>query len=140
MTEMATRMYLLVNEIIKKQYPNTFRPPVVDGTHPSTDKLFRNDWSDSLGHSYFYDVSRQAGINFEGYGHGINITDINMDGWLDIFVNNDFLSNNLLYINQRNGSFKNEIETYLKHTAENSMGLDIVDINNDALDDIIEWI
>jgi hypothetical protein len=131
-------MYLLVNEILKDQYPNTFRPIVTDGTHPNTDKLFRNDWNDSLKHPVFTNVSAPAGITIEGYGHGVNITDINRDGWKDIYVTNDFLANNLLYINQKNGTFVNEAGTYFKHTAENAMGQDIIDINNDGLVDIIE--
>lgn len=131
-------MYLLVNEILKDQYPNTFRPIITDGSHPNTDKLFRNDWNDSVGHPVFTNVSAEAGITIEGYGHGVNITDINRDGWKDIYVTNDFLSNNLLYINQRNGTFINEAESYFKHTSENAMGQDVTDINNDGLVDIIE--
>lgn len=131
-------MYLLVNEILKEKYPNTFRPEIKDGSHPSTDRLFRNDFNDSLGHPIFVNVSRLAGITYEGYGHGVNITDLNQDGWPDILVTNDFLSNNILYINQHDGSFKNEIKSYFKHMAENAMGLDVVDINNDGLEDVIE--
>ncbi|MDX2045419.1 MAG: VCBS repeat-containing protein [Chitinophagaceae bacterium] len=131
-------MYLLVNEIVKQQFPNTFRPIITDGSHPNTDRLYRNDRNDSLQHPYFTNVSKEAGITFEGYGHGVNITDINKDGWKDIYVTNDFLSNNILYINNRNGTFTNEVTTYFKHTAENSMGQDVIDINNDGLDDVIE--
>ena len=131
-------MYLLVNEIIKGQYPGSFKPIAKQGEHPNTDKLFRNDWSDSLKHPIFTDISMQAGITVEGFGHGVNIADINMDGWKDIYVANDFISNNLLYINNRDGSFTNQVETYFKHTSENSMGQDVIDINNDGLADVIE--
>ena len=131
-------MYLLVNEILKGQFPNTFRPILKNSEHPNTDKLFRNDWSDSLQHPVFTDVSKVAGITMEGYGHGVNITDINRDGWKDIYVANDFLSPNNLFINQRNGTFVDEAQTYFKHTAENAMGTDIIDINNDGLDDVVE--
>lgn len=131
-------MYLLVNEIIKDQFPNTFRPLLKNREHPNTDKLFRNDWSDSLKHPVFTDVSKEAGITLEGYGHGVNITDINKDGWKDIYVANDFLSPNNLFINQRNGTFSDEAQTYFKHTSENAMGADIIDINNDGLDDVVE--
>lgn len=131
-------MYLLVNEIIKDRYPNTFRPRLLNGENPNTDKLFRNDWNDSLKHPVFTNVSREAGILIEGYGHGVSITDINKDGWKDIYVTNDFLSDNILYINNCNGTFTDQVETYFKHTSENAMGQDIIDINNDGLEDVVE--
>lgn len=131
-------IYLLVNQIIKAEYPNKFRYPLRNGEHPSTGKLFRNDPNDSTGHAWFTDVSRDAGITIEGYGHGVNICDLNADGWKDIYVANDFLSNNILYINNQDGTFTDRVTEYLKHTSENSMGMDIADINNDGLPDIIE--
>jgi hypothetical protein len=131
-------MYLLVNEISKNDYPNKFRPIMVNGENPNTDKLFRNDWDSERKHPVFTDVSRQAGITIEGYGHGVNICDINKDGWKDIYVTNDFLPNNILYINNGNGTFTDQVRTYFKHTSANSMGQDIVDINNDGLEDVIE--
>src|SRR5204862_2482549 len=79
-------VYLLVNEIKKDRYTNTLRPRLLKGENPNTDKLFRNDWNDSLKHPVFTNVSRQAGITIEGYGHGVSITDINKDGWKDIYV------------------------------------------------------
>ena len=131
-------MYLVVNEIIKGQFPGAFRPILKNREHPNTDKLFRNDWNDSLKHSFFTDISAQAGITIEGFGHGVNITDINMDGWKDIYVTNDFIPDNLLYINNHNGTFTNKAGSYFKHTSESSMGQDIMDINNDGLPDVIE--
>ncbi|MCW3117936.1 MAG: repeat-containing protein, partial [Chitinophagaceae bacterium] len=109
-----------------------------DGSWPNTDKLLRNDWNDSLKHPAFTDVSKQAGISIEGYGLGVNIADINNDGWKDIYVSNDYLSNNHLYINNKNGTFTDRSAEYLKHTSKNAMGNDIADINNDGLADIIE--
>ncbi|RZK46291.1 MAG: VCBS repeat-containing protein, partial [Pedobacter sp.] len=131
-------MYLLINEIVKHESPNNFRPQQKNREHPNTDKLFRNDFNESLKHAVYTDVSIQTGITYEGFGHGVNIVDINRDGWKDVYVTNDFLSQNLLYINQRNGTFKNEASSYFKHTAENAMGQDVIDINNDGLADIIE--
>ncbi|MBI1768293.1 MAG: VCBS repeat-containing protein [Bacteroidetes bacterium] len=130
-------VYLLVNEL-DGTYPNEFRPIRKDGSWPNTDKLFRNDWNDSLKHPVFTDVSREAGILIEGYGLGLNITDINNDGWKDIYVSNDYLSNNHLYINNHDGTFSEQCNRYLKHTSKNAMGNDIADINNDGLMDIIE--
>ena len=63
---------------------------IVDGSSPTTDRLYRNDWDSSLNHPIFTNVSREAGILVEGFGLGLNITDINMDGWKDIYVTNDF--------------------------------------------------
>ncbi len=131
-------VYLLVNEIIPNQFPNTFRPVLKNGEHPNTDKLYRNDWDDKLKHPVFSDVSKDAGVTIEGYGHGVTITDINKDGWKDIYVTNDFLSNNVLYINNKDGSFTDQASLYFKHTSENSMGQDVIDINNDGLADVIE--
>src|SRR5258708_7356474 len=129
---------LAVNTIPRGENPGQFRPIHKDGSYPSTCRLYRNDWNDSLKHPVFSDVSRQAGINLEGYSHGVNITDINKDGWKDIYVTNDFLTDNVLYINNHDGSFTDKSPSYFKHTAANAMGQDVEDINNDGLADIIE--
>ena len=131
-------MYLTVNEIKPGENPDLYRPIVRDGSSPSTGRLFRNDWNDSLKHPVFTDVTRQAGLLREGYGHDVTIADLNKDGWDDIYVSNDFLSNDLLYINNHDGTFTEKSQEYFKHTAANGMGQDIVDINNDGLADIVE--
>ncbi|MEO9512504.1 MAG: VCBS repeat-containing protein [Flavobacteriaceae bacterium] len=102
----------------------------------SGDILFRND------KGTFTDVSAEAGI-FQGgigYGLGLGVSDLNNDGYPDIYVGNDFFENDYLYINQKNGAFKeiiSEDHTKLGHTTHFSMGNDIADINNDGLMDII---
>ena len=131
-------MYLLINEINKNEFPNKFRPVFKNSENPNTDKLFRNDWNESLKHPVFTDVSKQAGITIEGYGHGVTICDINKDGWKDIYVTNDFMPENILYINNQNGTFSNREQDYFKHTSSNAMGQDVIDINNDGLADVIE--
>jgi hypothetical protein len=131
-------MYLAVNVIPKGSNANVFRPIVTDGSFPSTGRLYRNDWSDSLGHPVFTDVSKQAGITTEGYGHDVTIADINHDGWKDIYVSNDFIGDDILYINNHDGTFTNKIKSYFKHTSANGMGQDIEDINNDGLADLVE--
>ena len=60
------------------------------------------------------------------------------DGWPDVFVSNDYLSNDLLYINNQNGTFTDRADQYLKHTSYSAMGNDVSDFNNDGLVDIIE--
>jgi hypothetical protein len=131
-------LYIGVNHIIKDEYTNTYKKRNVNGEHPSTGRLYRNDWNDTLKHPYFTDVSRQAGILVEGYTHAVNISDFNNDGWQDIFVANDYISSNVLYINNGDGTFTDRVTEYFKHAAANSMGTDAVDINNDGLDDVIE--
>ncbi|HEY0896868.1 MAG TPA: CRTAC1 family protein, partial [Sphingobacteriaceae bacterium] len=131
-------VYLVVNEIRRGENPNKYRPIITDGSAHSTGKLYRNDWNDSLKHGVFSDVSAAAGITVEGYGHSAVIHDINGDGWQDIYVANDFVSNNILYINNGNGKFTDQAKRYFKHTAANAMGMDITDINNDGLSDVIE--
>ncbi len=131
-------MYLTVNEATVNDNPNRFRPIIKDGSHRSTGRLFRNDQKPGLNHPVFYDVSMQAGIKIEGYGHATTVADINQDGWKDIYVTNDFLSNNILYINNHDGTFTDRAKDYFKHTSANAMGQDIEDINNDGLADVFE--
>jgi ASPIC and UnbV/FG-GAP-like repeat len=130
-------MYLTVNEASNGDNPSAFLIRNQKKT-PSVGRLFRNDWDSSLGHPVFHDVSTAAGIVFEGFGHSATICDINNDGWKDIYVSDDFISNNILYINNHDGTFTNRLKDYFKHTTFNSMGQDVVDINNDGLPDVIE--
>lgn len=106
-----------------------------DGTeHPlSGDKLLRNDGGK------YTDVTKSAGINSTviGYGLGIATGDVNLDGWPDIYIGNDFHENDYLYINQGNGTFKEQLTSGIMHTSQFSMGVDIADINNDAWSEII---
>jgi hypothetical protein len=131
-------MYLVVNEILPKVDPSTFKPKVVDGSFPSTGRLYRNDFNEPLKHPVFTNVTREAGLTIEGYGHGATVADINMDGWKDIFVSNDFIANDLLYINNHDGTFTDKAASYFKHTSANGMGQDVIDINNDGLPDVVE--
>lgn len=85
----------------------------------------------------FVDVTKQSGILEFGYSLGIAISDINLDGYPDIFVSNDFDEPDHLFINQQNNTFKDEAINYFKHTSNYSMGSDIADINNDGLMDYV---
>lgn len=86
----------------------------------------------------FEDVTLESGINGSplSYGLGLAIADINGDHWPDFYVSNDYTVPDYLYINQKNGTFKNELKESLGHTSQFSMGNNIADINNDALMDI----
>lgn len=109
------------------------------------DKLYRN--SNPPGGSkppggldpVFTDVTRDAGIfsSALGYGLGIAISDINKDGWPDIYVGNDFHENDYLYLNNGDGTFTEELQRVIGHTSRSSMGNDIADFNNDGQVDIV---
>jgi hypothetical protein len=129
-------MYLL-NHSHELQGLNIPKNKKLNGESENTDKLYRNNGLGDNGHPVFEDVSKEAGITIEGFGLGVGISDINQDGYPDIYVSNDFISNDILYINQGNGTFKNEIETAIKHQSHNGMGNDIADINNDGFTDIL---
>lgn len=130
-------LYLVVNDL-NKEFPNTFRKIKNDGSGFTNDILYRNDWDTQRKQPLFTNVTKEAGITWEGNGLGINILDINRDGWKDIYVSNDYLSGNLLYINNKNGTFTNRNNEYFKHGSLNAMGNDAGDINNDGLIDIVE--
>ena len=131
-------MYLTVNEAVAKDNQTVFKPIQTDGLHPSTGRLYRNDWDPVLKHPVFHDVSMQSGIKIMGYGHAATIVDINRDGWKDIYVTNDFLSSNILYINNHDGTFTDRSKEYFKHTSTSAMGQDVEDMNNDGLADVFE--
>ncbi len=100
---------------------------------PSTGiRLYRND----KGH--FSDVTAQAGLSSSAlsYGLGAGISDINGDGWPDIYVSNDYTVPDFLYINNHNGTFTNKLSSSLGHTSQFSMGNNVADVNNDGLPDI----
>lgn len=108
-----------------------------DSSRLDVDKLYINEWDSTLNHPVFKEVSRQANINAHGFGLGVAITDVNHDGWKDIYVTNDFFGSDNFYINNKNGTFDDKINSYLKHTAQNAMGVDVDDINNDGWVDIL---
>lgn len=124
-------LYLLRNAL-ESFNRNNIRPKRIHNEGPSNDRLYRNN-----GDNTFTDVSEAAGITIEGYGLGVSVADINVDGWPDVYASNDFLSNDIVWINQRDGTFKNMAGEYLKHQTHNGMGNDVADFNNDGLPDIV---
>ncbi|HOY04060.1 MAG TPA: VCBS repeat-containing protein [Saprospiraceae bacterium] len=106
--------------------------PVRDFLKGGGDKLFRND------NGKFVDVTRQANIygSLIGFGLGITVGDVNGDNWPDLYVSNDFFERDYLYINQKDGTFKEEIENWISHMSHASMGADMADINNDGYPEI----
>ncbi|WP_461135264.1 CRTAC1 family protein [Spirosoma lituiforme] len=130
-------LFVLVDQIADPRSPTNLRARVNDGTSPNTDRLYRNDFDPKRGHAFFTDVTKQAGTMAEGFGLGVNICDINRDGWKDIYVTNDFATNDVLYINNHDGTFTNRAHEAFKHTSSSAMGNDVADINGDGLADII---
>ena len=124
-------LYLVTNAL-ESFNRNNLRPKRVHGEASSTDRLYRNN-----GDGTFTNVSREAGIVIEGYGLGIGVCDLNEDSWPDIYVSNDFMSNDLIWINQKDGTFTNHAADYLQHQTHNGMGIDIADFNNDTRADIM---
>lgn len=129
-------LYLLTGGGFERS-PNNPSPIVADGTAVNTDRLYRNDFDRKKGHPVFVNVSGEAGILHEGYGLGVSHADINEDGWPDVYVTNDYLTNDHLYINNRDGTFSEKISEYFMHTSHFAMGNDVGDINNDGLMDVI---
>jgi hypothetical protein len=95
------------------------------------DHLYRND------NDRFNEVTQQAGIHGSliSLGLGVTVGDVNKDGYPDIYVSNDFFERDYLYVNQKDGTFKDEIESWVQHTSLASMGADMQDINNDGYPD-----
>jgi enediyne biosynthesis protein E4 len=106
-----------------------------NGTHHplSGSRLFRND------NNKFTDVTTKAGITNTaiGYGLGIAVSDVNGDGYPDVYIGNDFHENDYLYINQQNGTFRDLADSCIMHTSRYTMGVDVADANNDGLPDIV---
>ncbi len=110
-------LYRMVNENAESQYFNS--------SH-----LYRND------DGKFVDITKKAGIQRPIFGLGLCISDINNDGWLDIYVASDYYIPDALFINNGNSTFTDRIKEFTQHTSYFGMGMDIADINNDNLQDI----
>ncbi len=128
-------IFIAVNYMDTK-YPNQYFKKVIDGSSPNTDRLLQNDFNPTLNHPVFTDISKKAGIKLEGYSHSSLISDFNNDGWLDIYVANDYVTNDLIYINNHDGTFTNQVASIFKHQAASAMGSDVADINNDGKLDV----
>lgn len=102
------------------------------------DKLYRNDGPPAEGKGGFVDVSEEAGIfgSVIGFGLGVTVGDVNLDGWMDLYISNDFYERDYLYINQKDGTFSEELPDHIGHTSHFSMGADMADLNNDLYPEI----
>jgi enediyne biosynthesis protein E4 len=97
-----------------------------------SDHLYRNK-----GNGTFEDVTGKAGVVNSAFGLSASLIDVNNDNYVDVYVANDFIEPDMLYINNKDGTFTDKIYQYFRHTAQNSMGSDLADFNNDGMDDLI---
>jgi hypothetical protein len=98
----------------------------------SGDKLFRND------NGRFTNVTEGSGIysSVIGYGLGVVVSDVNLDGYPDLYIGNDFHENDYLYLNKGDGTFQEALNQSIMHTSHFTMGVDCGDFNNDGFPDI----
>ena len=122
--------YLLTSGF-EEEGSNVVDPKKTEGEAVNTDRLYRND------DGVFTDVSEEAGIQIEGYGLGVTILDVNRDGWPDIYAANDYVSNDLLYVNNQDGTFTDRAGSILRHQSYAAMGTDAADVNNDGWRDLV---
>ncbi|MDB5208498.1 MAG: hypothetical protein JWR72_3573 [Flavisolibacter sp.] len=106
--------------------------PVADFLKGGGDHLYRND------NGRFVEISQEAGIHgtLMSFGLGVTVGDVNNDGYPDIYVANDSYERDYLYINQKNGTFKDDLENCVGQNSFSSMGADLSDVNNDGHPDI----
>ncbi|HMS66795.1 MAG TPA: VCBS repeat-containing protein [Saprospiraceae bacterium] len=132
-------LYIAVNSSIRN-LENQFILHSRKLVQANTDHLLENIWDEKLQHGRFMDVSQDKGIVWEGYSNSCLITDINGDTKPDIYVGNDFLSNDIWYVNQAKDSsffFENRVKEIFKHQSYSAMGADMADVNNDGWMDFI---
>jgi hypothetical protein len=129
-------LYLLNHSIKKPEVFSHADSKFTNQDEKGGDKLFKS--LVSQGELRMVEVTQEAGIlsSSLGFGLGVGIADVNRDGWMDLYVSNDFTEDDYLYINQGDGTFKESLREYIENTSRYSMGNDLADINNDGLTDI----
>lgn len=133
-------MYLLnhpvdfqnVNRIFVQQVGTKKVPNMNPKTEYDSDRLYRND-----GNGKFTDVSKEAGIHNRAWGLSVTVSDFNGDNRLDVFVGNDYIEPDFLYINNGDGTFSEKAKEYFPHMSNHTMGVDIADYNNDEKVDVV---
>ncbi|GAO41516.1 VCBS repeat-containing protein [Flavihumibacter petaseus] len=129
-------MYLLNNGLASAKTNYLVRPRLLKGESETTDRLYRSDGDKTQ--PCFTDVTIAAGLGAEGFGLGVAVSDLNHDGYPDLYISNDYISNDLLLINNRNGTFSDRNNQWITQTSLNGMGVDIADVNNDGWTDIVQ--
>ncbi|MDP5172428.1 MAG: VCBS repeat-containing protein, partial [Bacteroidia bacterium] len=125
-------MYLLSNSIRSVGGYDLIKDQRLIRDSLGGNKLFRHDGD------HFTDVSEEAGIygSAIGFGLGVTIGDVNRDGWPDIYVSNDFFERDYLYLNQQDGTFREQLPDMIRELSLSSMGADLGDLNNDGFPEI----
>ena len=112
------------------QKTGKYEPTIKPESPLDSDRLYENE-----GNGHFRDISAKAGILTYASGLSVSVSDFNSDGWPDIYVGNDFVQPDILYLNQRNGSFRDGLADHFQHTSRHTMGADVADFDNDGLID-----
>ncbi|MEP7372772.1 MAG: VCBS repeat-containing protein [Chitinophagaceae bacterium] len=129
-------MFLLTHQM-QGENINKVLPKDLSGNSPRNDQLYHNEGINAkTGQPFFKNITLAAGIKEDGYGLGVVVSDFNGDNWPDIHVANDYIGNDCLWMNNKDGTFTNSIDKSLNHQSYSSMGTDAADINNDGLPDI----
>lgn len=123
-------MYLVNHRVDFENNDLLYDRSTLQPTEFDSDKLYRNNGS------AFTDISKEAGISNKAWGLSASIGDFNNDGWEDVYVANDFLEPDMLFINNQNGTFTENIKDHIKHISFYGMGSDYADINNDGFADL----
>jgi hypothetical protein len=121
-----------VNKVLVRQEGEEYLRNTDPQDEWESDKLFRNE-----GNGKFTNVSDKAGIRNRAWGLSVTVSDFNDDRHPDIFVGNDYIEPDLLYINNRNGTFSVQTDRYFRHLSNHTMGVDLADVNNDELVDVV---
>jgi len=106
-----------------------------------SDNFYKNEGSGTSGSNAkgpkFVNISKQAGIQNLGFGLSVSVSDVNMDGWQDIYVGNDFVQPDNLFINNKKGGFTDQMSSYFRHNSMSAMGAELSDFDNDAQVDLL---
>jgi enediyne biosynthesis protein E4 len=126
-------LYVLNHSVQEYAGLNRLTPELKQRNDPNFgDKLYENV------SGIFLDRTISAGIftNVLGFGLGIAAADFNNDQWMDLYISNDYNEPDYLYINNKNGTFSEQLSNFIDHTSMFSMGSDVADVNNDGDIDI----
>ncbi len=128
----TTQSYISQLNLNRDNVTGQVRPNILPVDELDSDRLFRNN-----GNGTFSDVSRQAGIWNLGYSQSVAVSDINRDGYPEVYVANDYVQPDQLYLNNGDGTFTDRLADFFRHTAQHTMGTDIADFDNDGHLDLV---